>query len=73
MAATDYRRVEVGFDHGPVVPLRLQESAYDALTKSLSSGADRWHVLESEDSTITLDLSKVVFVRLDTERDRVGF
>jgi hypothetical protein len=73
MAANDYRRVEVGFDHGPVVPLRLEQSAYDKLTKALSDGGERWHLLESEDSTITLDLSKVVFVRLDTERDRVGF
>ncbi len=73
MAANDYRRVEVGFDHGPVVPLRLEQSVYDKLTKALSDGGERWHVLESDDSTITLDLSKVVFVRLDTERDRVGF
>ena len=73
MAGNDYRRVEIGFYHGPVVPLRLEQKAYDSLTKALSDGGERWHVLESEDSKITLDLSKVVFVRLDTERDRVGF
>ena len=71
--SSGFRRVEVGFDHGPVVPLRLEDSAYDALTKALSDGGERWHVLDSEDSKITLDLSKVVFVRLDTERGRVGF
>jgi hypothetical protein len=73
MAASGFRRVEIGFDHGPVVPVRLEDPAYEALTKALSDGGERWHVLDSEDSTITLDLSKVVFVRLDTERDRVGF
>ena len=71
-AASGFRRVEIGFDHS-VVPVRLEDAVYEALVKALSDGGERWHVLESEDSKITLDLSKVVFVRLDTERDRVGF
>ena len=29
--------------------------------------------LESEDATVTVDLSQIIYVRLDTERDRVGF
>ncbi len=70
---TEYRRIEVGFANGPIVPLRVEESAYESLRAALRDGGDRWHQLEAEDSTITLDLSKVVFVRLDTERGRVGF
>ena len=67
-----YRRVDIGFPAGPVLSLRLQQDAYESLRKSLD-GSERWHELESEDATVTLDLSKVIYVRLDTESGRVGF
>jgi hypothetical protein len=54
------------------VSLRLQQEAYDALKRAMS-GEERWHELESEDATVTLDLTQVIYVRLDTESGRVGF
>ena len=72
MAEGKYRRVDVGFQAGPVLSVRVQEDQYDALRGALG-GSDRWHELNSEDATVTLDLSQVIYVRLDTERDRVGF
>jgi hypothetical protein len=68
-----FRRVDVGFKGGAVLGVRLQEDAYEALRKALGSGAERMHELHSEDATVTLDLSEVVYIRLDTERGRVGF
>ena len=68
-----YRRVDVGFKGGPVLGLRLQEDGYEGLRRALSSGAERWHQLDSEDATVTVDLAEVIYVRLDTERGRVGF
>ena len=67
-----FRRVDIGFQAGPVLSLRVQEDAYKALKDALG-GSDRWHEVDSEDATVTLDLSQVIYVRLDTERDRVGF
>jgi hypothetical protein len=72
MAEAKYRRVDVGFHAGGVVSLRLQKDAYEALQKALG-GDERWHEVESEDATVTLDLSHVIYVRLDTESGRVGF
>ena len=72
MAETKYRRVDVGFQGGSALSLRVTEDEYKSLKKALG-GSDRWHELESEDATVTIDLSQVVYVRLDTERDRVGF
>ena len=74
MAEPDYRRVEIGFVGGGGVSLRISESDYDALRSALTDdrGA-RWHQLDAADTTVTLDLSKVAFVRLDTEPGRVGF
>jgi hypothetical protein len=73
MAEAKFRRVDVGFQAGPALSLRLEEDAYEGLQRALGSGADRWHEIDSEDSKVTLDLSQVIYVRLDTESGRVGF
>jgi hypothetical protein len=67
-----YRRVDVGFHAGGVVSLRLQQDAYDGLRRAMG-GEGRWHEVESEDASVTLDLTQVIYVRLDTESGRVGF
>ena len=66
-----FRRVDVGFKAGPVLSMRLREEVYGALRQAL--GSERWHELDTEDSTVAIDLSEVLYVRLDTERGRVGF
>jgi len=35
--------------------------------------SQRWHELAAEDATILVDLSQVVFIRLDTQEQRIGF
>ena len=47
---------------------------YQALRKALGDEkADRWHELRTQDSEVAVDLSRVVYVRLDTDAHRVGF
>jgi hypothetical protein len=68
------RRIEVGFQGGQSLPVRVAQDAYDALRKALADpGSDRWFELTTEDSDVYVDLSQVVYVRLDTEDHRVGF
>ncbi len=66
------RRVEVAFFAGASLSLRLEQEQYDKLRDALRS-TERWHEVDAEDATVTLDLSKVTYVRLDTESGRVGF
>ena len=74
MAERDYRRVEIGFVGGGGVSMRITEDDYDGLRKALTDGSgDRWHQLDAAETTVTVDRSKVAFVRLDTEPGRVGF
>lgn len=76
MAATDDkpRRVDVGFSGGQVLTMRMATAPYEALKTALADDrADRWHTVATEDSDVTLDLSQLVYVRLDTEQHRVGF
>jgi len=71
---SESRQIEIGFQHGQGLRLRLTEDSYDELRKLLTEGSGpRWHALDAQDATVTLDLSQVVFVRLDTEPGRVGF
>ena len=68
------RRVDIGFSGGQVLSLRLKGDVYEALRKDLESDrSSRWHEVKSEDSDVSVDLSQVVYVRLDTERHSVGF
>ena len=67
-----YRRVDVGFKAGAVLSVRLQEDQYKRLHDAIG-GSDRWLDLDAEDATVTVDLAEVIYVRLDTERGRVGF
>jgi hypothetical protein len=68
------RRIDIGFQGGQVLPARVKQDDYDKLRKSLEgSPPDGWHVLDTQDSQVALDLSQVVYLRVDTEEQRVGF
>jgi hypothetical protein len=70
----DTTRIDIGFQGGQVLPARVKQSAYDDLHGALGDErADRWFELETLDSKISVDLAQVVYVRIDTEAQRVGF
>lgn len=68
------RRVDVGFAGGQAFPIRLDEAEYRGLREALESDrGERWHQLTTEDAEVLIDLSQVVYVRVDTEQRGVGF
>jgi hypothetical protein len=68
------RRIDIGFKGGQVLPCRVNQEAWEALRTALEdSSAERWHELETVDSQVAIDLAQVVYVRLDTEDQKVGF
>jgi hypothetical protein len=72
-------RVEIGFDGGQVMVARLSSEQLDALkqavvsTGKLASEAGGWYELDSTDGPISLDLRKVVFVRIAAASHTIGF
>jgi hypothetical protein len=67
-------RIDIGFQGGQVLPARVKQNVYDGLRKALKDKrSDHWFELETMDSKISVDLSQVVYVRIDTEAQRVGF
>jgi hypothetical protein len=74
MADNQFKRADVGFQGGQVLTVRVAQEAYDGLHGALSDQhAERWHELKTADSDIAIDLSQVVYVRVETEEQRVGF
>jgi hypothetical protein len=72
--ADETSRIDIGFQGGQVLPARVKQAAYDALRDALrNERPERWFELETADSNIAIDLSQVVYVRIDTEAQRVGF
>ena len=72
--AAEVKRVDIGFQGGQVLAVRVEPDAYESLRKALGNErAELWFELKTQDSDIAVDLSQVVYVRLDTEEQRVGF
>ena len=68
------RRIDIGFQGGQVLPVRVSQEEFEGFRKALSeSSSERWFDLKTQDSEVHLDLSQVVYARLDTEEHRVGF
>ena len=66
-------RVDIGFAGGQVLALRLLDDSWQGLSSALRNDSVSWHQVETEDSEVTIDLRQVVYVRLDTDKHRVGF
>ena len=70
----DAKRLDIGFQGGQVLAVRVASESYQGLRDALSNDqAGRWFNLMTDDSEVSLDLSQVVYVRLDTDEHRIGF
>ncbi|MEV4422720.1 hypothetical protein AB0L40_22500 [Patulibacter sp. NPDC049589] len=67
----DKLRVSIGLDSAPPLAVRLTESQLKSLRTALSAGG--WTDLEAEDASVTLNLDKVVFLRIDKDEQKIGF
>ena len=67
----DAQKVEIGFEGGQVVAVRLSERTLKDLRKQVEKGG--WHDVETEDGVARVYLGKVAFLRVDSGDGRVGF
>ena len=65
-------KVDIGFTGGQVLALRIDPGNFEELRKAVE-GDTRFYDLNAGDSNVTLDLSQVVYLRVETEDHRVGF
>jgi hypothetical protein len=71
--AADVQRITIGLAGPQVLDLRVGEEAYRNLRDALEAGAPGWHTIPTQDSEVYVDLSKVVYVSLASQEQRVGF
>ncbi len=67
----DTQKVEIGFEGGQVVAVRLDEDELKSLRKQLDKGG--WHDLRTDDGLLSVYLGKVAFLRVGSGDQRVGF
>jgi len=65
------QKVEIGFEGGQVVAVRLGEDELKALRKQVEKGG--WHDIATEDGTLAVYVGKVAFIRTDSGAPKVGF
>ncbi len=70
----DVKRIDIGFQGGQMLPVRAGAEAMDGLVQALKDdNSARWHTLETEDSSVLLDLAQVVYVQREGGDHKVGF
>ena len=67
----DAQKVEIGFEGGQVVAVRLTEDELKDLRKQVEKGG--WHDVKTEDGVLSVYVGKVAFLRIDSGEHRVGF
>jgi len=67
----DAQKVEIGFEGGQVVAVRLDDDELKSLRKQLDKGG--WHDLRTDDGLLSVYLGKVAFLRVGSGDQRVGF
>jgi hypothetical protein len=67
----DAQKVEIGFEGGQVIAVRLNDDELKDLRKQLEKGG--WHDVKTEDGVLALYVGKVAFLRIDSGAHRVGF
>ena len=68
------RRAAIGFQGGQVLSLRLSEENLTALREALAQGnGGGWREVEATDGAVVLDLGQVVYLRVESDENRIGF
>ena len=68
------RRAAIGFQGGQVLSLRVTEEQLKELRAALSKESNGgWREVEATDGAVVLDLAQVVYLRVESDENRVGF
>ena len=65
------QKVEIGFEGGQVVAVRLTADELKDLRKQVEKGG--WHDVKTEDGILSVYVGKVAFLRIDSDEHKVGF
>ena len=66
------KRVEIGVGIGQALSVRLTDDELRRLREAVEQG-DGWYDLETEDETISLKLATVLFIKVASTPQTIGF
>jgi hypothetical protein len=69
---SDRKRVEIGIGIGQALSVRLTDDELKRLRERVEHG-EGWFDLESEDGTISLNLGTVLFIKVASSPQTIGF
>ena len=73
MSPNVVRRTAVGFQGGQVLSLRLSEEVLNSFRDTLKEGKERWLEVEASDGAVLVDIGQVVYLRVESDEQRIGF
>ena len=73
MSPNAVRRTALGFQGGQVLSLRLSEEALASLRDTLKEGRERWVEVEASDGAVLVDIGQLVYLRVESDEQRIGF
>jgi hypothetical protein len=73
MSTNAVRRTALGFQGGQVLSLRLPEEVLNKLHDTLKEGRERWLEVEASDGAVLVDIGQVVYLRVESDENRIGF
>jgi hypothetical protein len=65
------QRISIGFQASPPLATRVSDDELGKLQSAL--GGEGWHEVKGEDGDLRLNLSHVLWLRVEKEEQRVGF
>ena len=73
MSSNPVHRTAVGFQGGQVLSLRLSDEVLNSFRDTLKQGKERWLEVEASDGAVLVDIGQVVYLRVESDEQRVGF
>ena len=67
------RRIALGFHAGGALSLRMAQDKLDELRTLLSSGETGFREIEAADGPVLVNLGQVIYLRIESDEQRVGF
>jgi hypothetical protein len=67
------KRAALGFHAGGALSLRLSPESLESLRGLLKSGETGFRDVEAEDGTVLVNLAQVMYLRVESDDQRIGF
>jgi hypothetical protein len=73
MADEKPRRIALGFHAGGALSLRLAQEKLVDLQSLLTSGETGFKEIQAEDGAVLVNLSQVIYLRVESDEHKIGF